>query len=159
MNLSLGHTVTGPASTDPLCLAVERPVAGGLVVVASAGNNGKDAAGQHACSAASPRPATRPRDHRRRAQHLGHRRRGDDTVASYSSRGPTRFDLRLKPDLVAPGNKIVSLEAAGRFLADHYPGLHVAGSGTNAYSTMSGTSMAAAMVSGSAALLLQAAPP
>jgi serine protease AprX len=84
--------------------------------------------------------------------------RGDDTVATYSSRGPTRYDMLLKPDVVAPGNKIVSLEAAGSYLSKTYPTLHVAGSGTNAYYMMSGTSMAAAMVSGGAALLLQATP-
>ena len=64
----------------------------------------------------------------------------------------------MKPDVVAPGNKIVSLEAAGSYLAANYPTLHVAGSGTNAYALMSGTSMAAAMVSGGAALLLESAP-
>ena len=84
--------------------------------------------------------------------------RDDDTVTTYSSRGPTRYDMMLKPDVVAPGNKIVSLEAAGSYLASKYPSMHVAGSGTNAYSTMSGTSMAAAMVSGGAALLLQSTP-
>ena len=84
--------------------------------------------------------------------------RDDDTVTTYSSRGPTRYDMVLKPDVVAPGNKIVSLEAAGSYLATHYPSMHVAGSGTNAYSMMSGTSMAAAMVSGGAALLLQSTP-
>ena len=84
--------------------------------------------------------------------------RDDDTVTTYSSRGPTRYDMLLKPDVVAPGNKIVSLEAAGSYLASHYPAMHVAGSGSNAYSMMSGTSMAAAMVSGGAALLLQSTP-
>ncbi len=39
--------------------------------------------------------------------------RSDDVVATYSSRGPTMFDYVLKPDVVAPGNKIVSLEAPG----------------------------------------------
>ena len=47
--------------------------------------------------------------------------RDDDTVTTYSSRGPTRYDMMLKPDVVAPGNKIVSLEAAGSYLATHYP--------------------------------------
>jgi serine protease AprX len=64
----------------------------------------------------------------------------------------------LKPDVVAPGNKIVSLEAAGSYLATRYPSQHVAGSGANGYFVMSGTSMAAAMVSGGAALLLDGLP-
>ena len=40
----------------------------------------------------------------------GTARRSDDTVATYSSRGPTRYDFAVKPDLAAPGNRIVSLE-------------------------------------------------
>ena len=46
--------------------------------------------------------------------------RSDDTVATYSSRGPTRgyktvsgvrkYDNLIKPDLVAPGNKLISAE-------------------------------------------------
>jgi serine protease AprX len=79
----------------------------------------------------------------------------DDTVASYSSRGPTRFELGLKPDVIAPGNKIVSLRAPGAYLASKYPELIVAGGGNNGYMRMSGTSMAAGMISGGAALLLE----
>ena len=84
--------------------------------------------------------------------------RADDTVASYSSRGPTQYDLAVKPDLAAPGNKIISLEAPGSYLAAAYPTEHVAGSGNNAYFRMSGTSMSTPMVSAGAALLLQASP-
>ena len=40
-------------------------------------------------------------------------RRSDDTVAKYSSKGPTLYDLVIKPDLVAPGSRLVSAEAAG----------------------------------------------
>ena len=66
--------------------------------------------------------------------------------------------MLMKPDVVAPGNKIVSLKAAGLYLATTYPALRVAGSGTNAFRQMSGTSMSAAMVSGGAALLLESSP-
>jgi len=79
-------------------------------------------------------------------------------MATYSSRGPTRYDLAAKPDIVAPGNKITSLEAQGSFLATNYPFLHVSGASSNAYMELSGTSMAAGMVSGGAALLMQANP-
>jgi serine protease AprX len=84
--------------------------------------------------------------------------RSDDSVTTYSSRGPTRFDMAVKPDVVAPGNKIVSLEASGSHLLTSYPFLHTAGSGTNAYCRLSGTSMATPMVSGGVALLLQGNP-
>jgi len=158
MNLSLGHPIQAPCSFDPLCLAAEDAVAKGLVVVASAGNSGKDAEGSPVLGSIST-PGNAPGVITVGALNtwatVG---RDDDTVASYSSRGPTRYDMMLKPDVVAPGNKIVSLEAAGSYLSRTYPSLHVAGSGTNAYSMMSGTSMAAAMVSGGAALLLQSTP-
>jgi serine protease AprX len=84
--------------------------------------------------------------------------RSDDAVAAFSSRGPTAYDLAVKPDLAAPGIKIVSLQANGAFLPTIYPSIHTAGSGNNAYMFLSGTSMAAPMVSGGVALLLQGSP-
>ena len=45
INLSLGHAVAEPAATDPLCIAVERAVKAGIVVVASAGNYGLTSTG------------------------------------------------------------------------------------------------------------------
>ena len=48
-------------------------------------------------------------------------------MTTYSSRGPTRFDLAVKPDVVAPGNKIVSLEATGSYLQRNYSQFHMAG--------------------------------
>ena len=53
--------------------------------------------------------------------------RSDDTVAAYSSKGPTRYDLAVKPDVVAPGTRIVSLEAQGSYLSRNYPSWHIAG--------------------------------
>jgi serine protease AprX len=158
MNLSLGHPIQQPCSFDPLCLAAESAVASGVVVVASAGNAGKDAEGRTVLGSVST-PGNAPGVITVGALNTWNTvTRDDDSVTTYSSRGPTRFDMMLKPDVVAPGNKIVSLEAAGSYLATRYPANHVAGSGTNAYSRMSGTSMAAAMVSGGVALLLQSTP-
>ena len=158
VNLSLGHPITEPCFFDPLCLAAEDLVASGLVVVASAGNNGKDAEGRTVLGSITT-PGNAPSVITVGALNTWNTSYpSDDTVTTYSSRGPTRYDLRLKPDVVAPGNKIVSLEAAGSYLATQYPSLRVAGSGTNAFRMMSGTSMAAAMVSGGAALLLESSP-
>src|SRR4029077_6067431 len=71
---------------------------------------------------------------------------------------PTLFDLVIKPDIVAPGRRVTSAEAAGSLLSVNFPQQHVAGSGANAYIKGSGTSMAAAFVSGAAALLLEERP-
>jgi serine protease AprX len=158
MNLSLGHPIHQPCAFDPLCLAAESAAAQGMVVVASAGNAGKDDEGRTVLGSVST-PGNAPGVITVGALNTWNTvSRADDTVTTYSSRGPTRYDMLLKPDVVAPGNKIVSLSAAGSYLASKYPAMHVAGSGTNAYSMMSGTSMAAAMVSGGAALLLQSTP-
>ena len=158
VNLSLGHPVAEPCLTDPLCIAVERAATAGLVVVASAGNSGKNAAGQQVLGSITT-PGNSPSAITVGALNTwGTVARDDDTVATYSSKGPTKYELGLKPDVVAPGNKIVSLEAAGSYLAMHYPEQHVSGSGDNGYRQMSGTSMAAAMVSGGAAVLLDGAP-
>jgi hypothetical protein len=64
----------------------------------------------------------------------------------------------LKPDLVAPGTRIVSAEAARSYLSTTYPERHVAGAGADAYLQLSGTSMAAAVVTGAVSLLLEQRP-
>ena len=158
VNLSLGHPIVQSCALDPLCLEAEKAVAAGLVVVASAGNTGKDAEGRMVLGSIST-PGNAPGVITVGALNTwGTVDRSDDTVTTYSSRGPTRYDMTMKPDVVAPGNKIVSLSAAGSYLAVNYPQQYVAGSGNNAYVVMSGTSMAAAMISGGAALLLESAP-
>ena len=51
------------------------------------------------------------------------------------------IDGLIKPDIAAPGNKIVSAEALGSSLVTNYPAIHEAGTGEDAYATLSGTSM------------------
>jgi serine protease AprX len=79
-----------------------------------------------------------------------------EIMTSYSSKGPTTYDHVVKPDIMAPGNNIVSLAAPGATLEALFPAQLVTGNnGRNSYFTLSGTSMATPVVSGAAALLLQ----
>jgi serine protease AprX len=79
-----------------------------------------------------------------------------ETLASYSSKGPTTYDHIAKPDMVAPGNDVVSLAAPGATLEEDYPAELVTGNdGNDDYFTLSGTSMATPAVAGAAALMLQ----
>ncbi|MEO8522046.1 MAG: S8 family serine peptidase [Acidobacteriota bacterium] len=156
INLSLGHVVAEPAATDPLCQAVKRAVDAGVVVVASAGNYGLTSTGQPVLGGISS-PGNSPYALTVGAIDTnGTVDRSDDKVAAYSSRGPTAFDLAVKPDVVAPGTRIVSLEANNSYLSTRYPAWHIAGNGKNAYFRLSGTSMATPVVAGGAALLLDA---
>jgi subtilisin family serine protease len=158
INLSLGHAVMEACATDPLCQAVNQAVQAGIVVVVSAGNTGKTPDGRTVLGGISS-PANSPYAITVGALNTwGTVDRSDDTVAAYSARGPSAYDLAVKPDIAAPGTKILSLQANGSFLPAFHPSIHVAGSGSNAYMYLSGTSMAAPMVSGGVALLLQGSP-
>jgi len=158
VNLSLGAPVLQPFRDDPLCEAVERAVAAGMVVVAAAGNFGLTTDGRRIMGGITS-PANDPSVITIGALDTkGTAVRSDDSVARFSSRGPTMYDLVLKPDLVAPGTRVVSAEAAGSYLAAQYPARHAAGSGEHAYIELSGTSMAAGVVSGAVALLLEQRP-
>src|SRR5262245_58770368 len=154
INLSLGAPVLQPYRDDPLCEAVERAVRAGILVVASAGNFGRAPDGRTVYGGITS-PANSPFATAVGALDThGTADRSDDTRAPYSSQGPTRYDLIMKPDLAAPGHHVVSAEASGSYLATTYPDHHVAGSGRQATMQLSGTSMAAGVVSGAAALLL-----
>ncbi len=154
INLSLGHPPDEPYRDDPMCEAVERAVHAGIVVVAAAGNRGKNAAGESVYGTIDS-PGNDPYAITVGALNTrGTVARSDDVLATYSSKGPT-FDGVIKPDIVAPGNKIVSAEAAGSSIVADNPTLHVSGSGIDGYMTMSGTSMSAAVVSGAVALVLE----
>ena len=130
INLSLGAPVMQPYRDDPLCEAVERAVRAGLVVVVAAGNYGRTAEGRDVYRRDRDAGQQPVRHHRRaRSTRTARRKRSDDTLAPYSSKGPTRYDLNLKPDVVAPGTRVVSAEAADSYLARTYATRHVAGSG------------------------------
>ena len=160
INLSIGAPVLESFETDPLTLAARRAVEAGLVVVAAAGNFGKNLDDQIQYGGVTA-PGNAPWVLTVGAySHMGTSDPSDDRVAGYSSRGPTAFDFAAKPDLVAPGTRIVSLNDDGSALALRNPEDLVAGTSGGAYPylTLSGTSMAAPVVSGVVARMLQANP-
>ena len=160
INMSLGRPVYESYTLDPVCQAVESAWQAGIVVVVAAGNRGRDKSmGTHGFAtigAPGNDPAVITVG---AARTMGTATRVDDAIASYSSKGPTLVDHLVKPDLVAPGNRLVSLRAAGSTLDRNYSQFEVAPLvGTAKYFRLSGTSMATPLVSGAVALMLQQNP-
>ena len=161
INLSVGARITESYKTDPLALAAKRAVDAGIVVVAAAGNKGKNANGEPVYGGISA-PGNAPWVLTVGASSSqGTPVRYDDIIAPYSSRGPTRIDYAAKPDLVAPGTGIVSLSNPNSLFYTTQAAYLLKGSGNVAgtpYLSLTGTSMAAPVVSGTVALMLQANP-
>src|SRR5581483_92141 len=154
INLSLGRPVYESYTLDPLCQAVEQAWQAGIVVVVAAGNSGRDDSQHTAGFATVDAPGNDPYVITVGATRtFGSGNRVDDAIASYSSKGPTLLDHIVKPDVVAPGNRIISLLASGSTLDNGYHSLEVTpdactGTCKTQYFRLSGTSMATPVVSG-----------
>ena len=119
VNLSLGHPVGESYTTDPVCQAVESLYKNGIVVVCAAGNEGRvnntvntpglDNEGWGTNYGSIQSPGNDPYVITVGATKSIDGLRADDKIATYSSRGPSRLDLVIKPDIIAPGNKVISL--------------------------------------------------
>jgi serine protease AprX len=173
INLSIGRPVYESYTQDPLCQAVEQAWKAGIVVVVAAGNEGRDNSfgnnGYGTITAPGNDPYVITVGAMKTMQTYS---RTDDLIASYSSKGPSVADLVVKPDIVAPGNMVVSLLAAkNSTLAKSYPSnvptmsyyasslpSGQANKPSPAYFSLSGTSMATPVVTGAVADLLQAQP-
>ena len=166
INLSLGRGVFESYKLDPLCQAVEKAWKKGIVVVVASGNNGRFQPTDGYATVTSPGNdpyvitvgSMKPMDTATRT---------DDLIASYSSKGPTLIDHIVKPDIVAPGNLLISTETSNTALYSAEPSnlvplnYYVYGGtsrSSTTYFTLSGTSMATGVVSGAVADLLQAHP-
>ena len=147
LNLSWGFLSTQSPSVDPINYAVQRLWAQGIVVVVAAGNSGPSAG-----------TITKPADDPVAITVGAFNDKGDlsttnDSLVDWSSRGPTAQGL-TKPDVVAPGRTLVATRSYGSAVEAENSRALVAPS----YIKGSGTSQAAALVSGLAALLVQQRP-
>jgi serine protease AprX len=145
LNLSFGTDSTQNYQLDPLAYAAEVAWLHGIVVVVSAGNSGFGTS-QLNDPAYDPYVIAVGADDTK-----GTDDPKDDTIPSWQTRG----NILRHPDVVAPGKSIVSLRNPGGFVDTENPTARVGGS---RFFKGSGSSQAAAIVSGAVATLLQQRP-
>ncbi len=143
LNLSLGVTTVSDYLYDPLSAAVERAWDAGIVVVVAAGNQG-------ATEVDLDSPALDPYVIAVGATESEGPSDGDDLVPAWSAQG----DGVRNPDVVAPGRSIISLRVPGSASDVAHPDARIG----DRFARASGTSEAAAVVSGSVAALLSHEP-
>jgi serine protease AprX len=161
VNMSVGARVYESYWTDPLTLAAKALTDKGITVVAAAGNFGENTFDQLQWGGITV-PGNAPWVLTVGASStMGTLTRADDTMGAFSSSGPTYIDFGAKPDLVAPGVGTVSLAVPGSTLANTDAAFLLPGTpalGFMPYLSLTGTSMATPVVTGTVALMLQANP-
>src|SRR5437879_4429297 len=150
INLSFGARANLSYRGDPMATAVEIAWRRGLVVVAASGNGGP-ARDTVVTPGTDPYAITVGATDDR-----GTLDRRDDMLAWFSGWGSA--DSNAKPDLVAPGRRLVSLRVPGSALDTLFPDRVVVARNGSTYFRLTGTSMATGVVSGAAALLLELRP-
>jgi serine protease AprX len=175
INLSLGRPVFESFRDDPLCKEVEKAWLHGITVVVAAGNSGRYSQGSTNFKTQGYDSITAPANDplvitvgamntESTASRL------DDLITTYTSKGPTLGDHVVKPDLVAPGNKIFSIRSVGSTLETggdnqqrivplasyqlNGPAAICDGKNCSNYMFLNGTSMAAGATSGAIAALI-----
>jgi serine protease AprX len=151
MNMSFGTPSQGSFKFDPIDAAAEVAWKNGIVVVAAAGNGGPS-------SGTVESPGTDPwvitvgsTDDQ------GTLSLTDDTLGWWSAWGvPT--DSTAKPDVIAPGRRLVSIRVPGSTLDTMLPDHVVTANNGMSYFRLTGTSMSTAVMSGAVALLLEHQP-
>ncbi|TMC04085.1 MAG: hypothetical protein E6J35_06110 [Chloroflexi bacterium] len=156
LNLSIGTRQTSSYHADLLAALAEAAWFSGIAVVAAAGNDGP-VGGRVSTPGADPFVITAGS-----FDDQGTVAGQDDRESLFSSRGPT-IDRFAKPDILAPGRRVMSLRAidgttrdATVETTDSVPGKPTTTSisfDPTFYTRMSGTSVSSAMVAGVAALV------
>ncbi|MDW7650061.1 MAG: S8 family peptidase [Bacillota bacterium] len=143
INLSLGSDAYQSYKDDPVCQAVEKAWHSGIAVLAAAGNSGPEPRTVNSPGISPIIITVGAASDRNTAE------TDDDSIASFSSRGPTIDDLP-KPDVLAPGVNIIALRSPGSFIDKQNKETRV----DQWHTSLSGTSMATPVCAGLAAQLL-----
>ena len=158
LNLSVGSDPVAPTDFDPIAQAVQWAWKNGITVVCAAGNEGETGPGGILSPGDNPYVITVGASDTRQTASTS-----DDSVTYYSSIGPTLWDEYAKPDLLAPGNRLISVRVPGSYIDTNFPqnlipvSSYVTGASASAdpsYLMLSGTSTAAPVDAGVAALMI-----